>query len=122
MKTSLFTVILLAFMTATAAAEPSCASIDHPDHETTAGSSSGMPPHRLGITQDDIQKMEEVLPEGCTFPIPNYRDREFWDRFPVSDFIRKRAKEKKDKPLPEMSADLWEAARLDAYREGAREK
>ena len=119
MKSRLSTAILLAFMAAATAEDPACAPIERPDREAAEPS---MPPHRLGITQDDILKMEEVIPEGCTFPIPNYRDREFWDHFPVSDFIRKRAEQKLNSVLPEMSVALWEAARQDTYREGARGK
>ncbi len=77
-------------------------------------------PHRLGITQEDIRKMELLIPDRCSFPIPNYHDRKFWDRFPLSSEIRKGAEKKRKSVLPEMSVSLWEAAREDKYLQGAR--
>ena len=79
-------------------------------------------PHRLGITQEDIRKMEALIPDTCTFPIPNYHDREFWKRFPLAEDIRKGAEKKRKSVLPEISASLWSEARKDNYAQGARKE
>ena len=62
-------------------------------------------PNLCGVTEADVKRMADCLPDRPCLPGGDIHDREFWARYPVCDYLVKRAESRLSKPPPRYT---WE--------------
>lgn len=83
----------------------------------------------FGITSSQVDAMEKQIPENNTGFGPNYKDRQYWTGYPISELIRQQAERCLSTPMPSLSDHDWLATKgrghqinMEAFAELARKK
>ena len=80
----------------------------NPDRKPVMNFRKMVYPNLCGVTKEEVKKIASMLPDKPGLPGGNIHDREFWSRYPVSDYLVRRAEDRIDRKPPRYTWQDWD--------------
>lgn len=80
----------------------------NPDKKPVVNFRKMVYPNLCGVTKEEVKKIATMLPDKPGLPGGNIHERKFWSRYPVCDYLVKRAESRNSRKPPHYSWQDWD--------------